>query len=795
MKRLTALILLTLACPALYGQEADGPVEQSELLTELMGAESDMELFFQPLESYEDLFTRLSRYNFSAVRYNRRGYDARFGRTRASALDLADPFRGDVNWTIVNALRLAWHGSRINAALAPGEEGLGALGPSSVFPVAPGDLAPGGRISAAASDRRYRAALRAGYVSDSAGRGWAMALTVARRWGRDGAIDGVFTDETGVTVSVAKRLGTRHELSLLAVAAPSRTGLRSATTREAYELTGDRLYNPSWGYYNGRVRNTRVRTNLMPAALLGYAAALGRSVRLEVALGGWTGRNGYTTPGWSGAPNPYPDHYATMPGYIANPEVCAEVGRLWRSRDPAVTQVRWDELAAVNALGGGPARYWVEERVTQSRSLQGSATVRARLSPRLTLAAGVDLRADRAGSFKEAKDLLGAAWINDTTLTRSRVPEGGRFGYDYTLMHRALSGHALLSLARGRLRAHAGLEYGITDFERRGPDGGPTAGNGPGRASFGTYMVKLAASYAFSARHSVSATLANGHLAPAADEAFVTPEYRSEQVGGVRPIRVNAAELACDLVWSALRVRLSGYASRTGHETHVYHYYDDLSSTYCNLVLTGIGRLNYGFEAAAEVLFSPRWTLGVAGAVGRYAYCTNPDAAIRNDATGETVVRGTRSYLKGFRVGSTPQTLAAAELRYSGTRMWLASLTVSYMADNWVDPSPVRRMPRVTDRAGSPERFAALTDQERLPEAVTVDLFASKTFRLGGRHRITVNASVRNLLGRRNIVYSGYEQLRVRRTGSGISSSVAPFGSRYYHAYGRGFYAGINYKF
>lgn len=168
--------------------------------------------------------------------------------------------------------------------------------------------------------------------------------------------------------------------------------------------------------------------------------------------------------------------------------------------------------------------------------------------------------------------------------------------------------------------------------------------------------------------------------------------------------------------------------------------------------------------------------------------------SIYADHDNRPIAEGSTAYLKGYRLGNTPQVVASGELRYSGAKMWTAAVSVNYVGSNYIDISPVRRMRRVMDYATSPEALAQMTAQERFGDATTINLFVSKTFRIKSSY-LTLSGSVNNLANRRHIVYSGYEPLRMVRTGSGLDRTVAPMASRYYHAYPRTYYLTINFRF
>ena len=87
---------------------------------------------------------------------------------------------------------------------------------------------------------------------------------------------------------------------------------------------------------------------------------------------------------------------------------------------------------------------------------------------------------------------------------------------------------------------------------------------------------------------------------------------------------------------------------------------------------------------------------------------------------------GATAYLKGYKLGGSPQTVASGELRYSGRRMWTAAVSVNYAGRNYIYISPVRRMRRVLDYATSPEALQEMTSQEQFGDATTVNLFSEQ---------------------------------------------------------------------
>lgn len=61
-------------------------------------------LLLMPLQAYPSAFSSLSDFNFSFVRYNRRGYDSRYSTLAVDGIALDDPLTGNQHWNVLNAV-------------------------------------------------------------------------------------------------------------------------------------------------------------------------------------------------------------------------------------------------------------------------------------------------------------------------------------------------------------------------------------------------------------------------------------------------------------------------------------------------------------------------------------------------------------------------------------------------------------------------------------------------------------------------------------------------------------------
>lgn len=147
------------------------------------------------------------------------------------------------------------------------------------------------------------------------------------------------------------------------------------------------------------------------------------------------------------------------------------------------------------------------------------------------------------------------------------------------------------------------------------------------------------------------------------------------------------------------------------------------------------------------------------------------------------------------KIGGTPHVAVSAFLTYFASRGWVASCGVNYAGLRYVEPSFVRRTERVLRQGSvSPEIYSQFLAQQRLGDAVTVDASLSRWFRVG-QSRMSLTLSVKNLLNKGDIVYSGHESSRIRHYRSGANTIFAPQDDIITYSYPRTYYGVVSWKF
>ena len=783
--------------------------------------EEDYGAYFRPATTGNGDYLPIGQLTRSGigVRLRPRGYDYRYQRYSVAGLDLSDPTDGFPYWNLIAAIDLMPRTHRDASGLSPGENGLGGLDGTAAVSLTDRFIPSGGRFSYAFTNRTYRHRVTASFRTVSEN-GWGVSAGISGRDGRDGFVEGLSSRRVDASALIFRYFGNQT-FSLLAAATDSRQGVRSATTQEVYDLARTNYYNPNWGMQSGTVRPARERTYRQ---YLGAFTWEGRWERWEAQAGAsfFGGENGYSLPAWYDAPTPYADYYRSLPGFYFDSETARALRREWLSGNTAVTQIDWRDLYEANRYNVDPngisrSHYILRELVTDKQNIQIQSNLRYNPSGRLTFRGGIRYRSDRSDSFARLKDLLGGSyWLdidqyllddeyygaqvqNDMRNPNRPVFEGQKFGYNYRISSNTLKGWILTEYRSSAFEFFAGIEAGTMDFQREGFYEKELF---PGNLSFGLsekiefqeYMAKAGAFRNLSLRQRLGVQAMIGEQAPLVKNLFIAPQFRNAALDP-QPVRIAAGEVVYRWNSPELMVEITGYLTVFHNDSEIRGYYDDLAGEYLDFVMTDIDKRHGGLELGAEWNVTPNFSLLGALSLNAYKYANDPSAILLRDSDGAVLLSGEPVFLKGLRLSGTPQAAALLQFNYRTRDYWRFELSARQTAHNYVSISPMRRMNRMLDAAGSSEAAQGMLAQERLDDAFLLGLAVSKTFRLRGGNRIGLWIHADNLTDNRSIRYSGFEQGRFSKAGYAPNQTLVPFPSKYYYAYGFNVYAQISYQF
>lgn len=803
------------------------------------GNSSSNDINTQVLTSH-DVYQNKMGYQLSNMRFRTRGYDSQYEQTFINGVPFNDQLRGVFNYSSIGAINDFTRNGDGLINSAPGAFTFGSIGGAENIRMQAGDFARGGKATVTYTNRNYWMRAMLSYHTGLSKRGWAFSALVGGRYSNEGVIDGTFYRNFSYALMLEKRWqGGDHKLTLTTFGSPVRRGQQAGTLQEVYDLTGNNLYNPNWGYQNGKKRNARQVMAFDPTTVLGYTWKITPDVTLNSGLAFHYGRYGNTSLNWFDGADPRPDYYRYLPSYFlyynSTPaEDAAEAyAERWRMGDPSFTQIDWASLYAANAqnkrLGNGNAVYLVEERRSDLYETTFNATINARLNRHSKLNAGIVARNTVSRQFKTVADLLGADYVldidkyadtdypgqddqrqSDLNRPNRRVYEGGIFGYDFKININSLKGWLVNEYSVGHWDAYYGFQLTYTDFWRDGAmrnGHNPDNSYGPGRHhSFTDMMLKGGLTYKFNGRHILTANLSYGTQAPLINDAYISPRVSDATPDNLKSSRLFAADLNYIFSTPKLQGRVSVF------QTNFYdmlernsYYYDGV--TFVNHVMTGVNKVHHGVELGLTYKLDGHWSFDLAGTISEYYYANNPMGQYSTENgkdVGEYSLQDEeRVYMKGVYVGGMPQVAGTFGIRYF-IDYWFLGANINGFGRNFVEVAPSRRtasiyngytsgsstIPAVTPN--NPELWNAyqtLTHQEEFDADFTIDLSIGKIFYLKGKNSINVNLAFNNILNNKDVRTGGYEQGRVR------VDKPELYKSKYFYMQGFNCFLNVSYRF
>lgn len=766
-----------------------------------------------------DIFLNKAAYQLSPMRFSPRGYSNNYESKYINGVEFNDQNRGVFNYASIGALNDMTRNGDVANYNAPSLFSFGSLGGSENIDMRASSYAAGNKVSLSYTNRNYYLRGMYTYASGLNSRGWAFATSIGGRYSNEGNIQGTFYQNVALGFSAEKQWrGGQHSLSLVTFVSPVRRGQQGSSYQEVYDLTGNNLYNPNWGYQNGKKRNAKVVTAFDPTAVLSHVWKINDRSTLTTGVAAHYARYGNTALNWYNAPDPRPDYYRYLPSYYDNETVKQQYTELWQSGRKDFTQLNWDNLYLANAnnlrAGNGAAVYMVEERRSDLWETSFNSTFHTRQAAHLNLTAGVGARFSQSRQFKTVEDLLGSEYVldidkfaerdfsgdhdklqNDLNRPDRKVFKNGIFGYNYNLNIWSANAWAVNRYEARHWEYYYGMKLKYTNFQRDGQMRNgryPNASYGKGaHHSFTDITLKGGLTYKFNGRHLLTANVSYGTDAPLPNDAYVSPRITDRTISRLESGRILAADVNYVFSLPQLAGRIGVFQTNFYNQMERNSYYDGIEGTFINHVLYGVNRINRGVEVGATYKLDDHWSFDLAGSASEYYYSNNPNG-VKNSENGK-ITEEERAYMKNLYVGGMPQIAGTFGIRYF-VNYWFLGANVNGFARNYIDVAPLRRLASnyttvTPNDAALMEAYHKLTSQERFPAGYTIDLSIGKIFYLKGKQSINFNLSVNNLLNREDIRTGGYEQGRMDL------SYPDRFGSKYYYMQGINCFLNASYRF
>ncbi len=767
-------------------------------------------------------FYQAASYNFSTARFRIRGYENQKTETYINSIPFNDGVRFSFNYSMTGGLNQAFKNKTVGLGLEENNYGFGGIGGANNIKTFAADYAPGTRVSLAYTNGNYR---WRGMVTHSTGlnkHGWALTVSAVARYADEGVYPGSFYNSVGYFLALQKVFNPQHSLSLTTFGAPTKRAANSAIFEETGRLINN-MYNPDWGWQDGKKRNSKVVESFDPTAILNWLWKPNDHTSLNTGFAFHKSFYSKAALNWNKAADPNPSYYRYLPSYYTDPEIKDFYTNLWTS-ESEITQIRWDDLYQVNYRNNMQAdqtgkemgsTYILENRHSNQTSFTLSSVLNKRLTHSLTMQTGANANYTIASYYKTIKDLLGGRyWLdvdnfserdfpdnpelaqNDLDNPNRKIAKGDRFGYDYNVltMKAELWNQWVLNLAKWEMFASVKGNY--FQFQRDGKmrnGRAPENSFGKGKThSFLTYGAKGGITYKLDGRNSFTGHVFYGTEAPRPYDAYISSRTKDDVID-LKVEKIFSADLGYAMNFRRFKSNVTVFFTDQRDNTERTAFYDDVRSTFMNYALTGVHKQYKGVEVGLSYKLSSSLTVSGAANIARYQYKNNPFGT-RSYENGSEADVTKQVFLKNYYVAGTPQECYSLAFNWAGPHMWFFELNGSWMNRSYVSMSPIRHemQEEFFFLANTEEEIMSLikdfSAQDKLNEALIINASIGHVIYLNRTASFNINLNLNNILDNRNIQTGGYQQGRTDT--NDYTNTSTKFPNKYY--YGQGFKIFLN---
>ena len=748
----------------------------------------------------DDVYYNTASYNFGPMYFRYRGYNSAYQSVYMNGINLNDPIRGQFNFSSLLGMTSRAFRNKTNAlGITAANYGFGDIGGSVNYNTISENYAPGFNGAVSFTNANYFWRGMATYSTGLNSKGWAFTVSGIGRYAKEGVVKGTFYNSGGLFLSLEKKLDNNNSLTLTAFGGPTQRASNSATYQEVYDLVGSNLYNPDWGWYQGKKRASKITETFDPTVMLNWLYSKG-STTINTALAFRSVYYSRSALQYYKANDPNPTYYRYLPSYYKdNEEEYQLYTDLWK-HDESFRQINWDHLYEVNQLNnvyneGKPEKdhkgssYIMENRVNHQLNGMFNTYLNTRINSVMSFQGGLSANITKASNYKTIRDLMGGEfWLdidpfsdreitiapdnlqNDLDHPNRRVYKGDKFGYNYDFRYLNVAAWLQNTIALPQWDINYGMNISYTQFQRDGKmRNGRAPQNSLGRGDmlrFDNAQVKAGATYKINGRNYLSAHAEYGTRAPLADNVFIAPRVKNTTIKDIKSERVLTADASYQWIYRRFRGSITAFITETNNGIERTGFFDENYNTYTNYVLQGVKKVYKGIELGMAYKITPSITATFAGTVARYQYKNNPKGT-RTFENGLYPDTTQTVYLRNYYLGCTPNLQGNIGIDYAAPKNWFFNINGTFQGDSYVTLSPAyhEALPELWTQFDTEQELQAkideLSHQQKLKNAFTLNASIGKLLYVNRKVSLNFNLSVSNILNNKNIVTWAYQQGRL----------------------------------
>lgn len=806
------------------------------------------------LQATRDVFQQAAAFNWGQARFRIRGLDNEYGKTMINGISMDKVYDGRPQYANWGGLNDATRNQEFTMGSTPSDYTFGgALGTQEINTRA-SIYRPGTRISFSGTNTNYNFRTMATHASGMDKNGWAFVISAARRWAKEGYFEGTDYAANSFFAAVEKKINDKHSLNLTAIYAQNSRGKNSPNSDEINDIAGIK-YNSYWGYQDGKKRNSRDKDVEEPIFILSHYWKITDKTNLNTNVAYQFGSIGNSRLDYNGARNPDPTYYRNLPSYastyhnaagdyLGNQEPYLQQAKDLRENFLANRQIDWNDIYRYNGeqLNGESLTILYEDR-TDDKQWTANTLLASQLSDNIIFNAGANYRKLESENYQHVLDLLGGqSYLDiDTFLLQKgggreqsdlanpnrKVVEGDKFGYRYLLHADVVDAFTQFKFSYNKVDFYLAQNFSRSQYQREGIyQNGNYAATSKGKSAkaiFENFGFKGGMTYKITGRNFIDINGAYMTKAPTMRNTFPNVRLNSNIVPDLQSEAIVSADASYIIRTPKLKAKITGYYSRINNSTDIAFYFaegigiiDETTNAlvsgngnaFVAEIVTGLTKQNMGGEFGIEYQLTSTIKGTATAAYGQYTYASNPNVKLNVD-TNRSVVNYGSATMKDYKQPGMPQQAYAVGLEYRDPKFWWIGANANYLADNYLDISPLLRTSNFFKNASDPDGFPfegatveegrRLLKQEKFDPITLINVVGGKSWRTNSKNRNTVGffASVNNVLDK-DYKTGGFEQARnanFQQLSQDLQGPARSFGPKYFYGYGRTYFVNVYYNF
>ncbi|MCR4032612.1 MULTISPECIES: carboxypeptidase-like regulatory domain-containing protein [Flavobacterium] len=810
---------------------------------------SSSEMTSGMLQSSRDAFMKTAAFNWGQARFRVRGLDSENGTMMLNGMTMNKIYDGRPQWNNWGGLNNVLRNQEFSIGTAVSNYTFGGILGTQQISTRASLYRKGMSLTFSGSNASYSWRAVATEASGMNSSGWAYVISAGKRWANEGYFEGTNFDADSFFISVEKKLNNKNSLNFTGFYTPNSRGKNSANTSEVTNLMGEK-YNSYWGFQNGKKRNARTKNVQEPLLMLNHYLKINDKANLNSSVSYQFGKVGNSNIDYQNADSPDPVYYRKMPSYFSSlyakdqgefsGDFTPDYENAEKNKTAFLThsQIDWNSMyfanqkPTENGYEASKSHYVLYEDRTDDKTFVVNSTLNIQITPTISFDGGFTLKKLKSHNFQYLLDLLGGEYFEDIdpfykgNLSQSdllhpdrKVQKGDTYGYNYNFLANTLDAFTQFKFSYNKTEFYLAQSYSMSDYQREGLyQNGlyPTTSLGKSqKVNFENFGFKGGFTYKISGKQLLFFNAAHLTRAPSLRNTFSNSRLNNSIVDGIESENISSADANYVYRSSKLKLRLTAYYALIKNTSKISFFYAegifdngagyDATDAFVSQTLTHLDKKNTGAELSCDYQITSTLKTTLAVAWGNYVYNSNPNVMITNDANLSKDNKATtfdfgQAYLKNYKQPGTPQKAYSFGLEYRDSKFWWIGANINYLAENYIDVSPISRtsqfyinpansfpFPEATSERGN-----ELLKQEQFAPVTLLNINGGKSWRIHKRY-IGLFASINNVM---NTIYKtgGFEQARnanFRVLNQDVSSGTPSFGSKYYYGYGRTYFLNL----